>query len=80
MRDIYAASAETIVYLGDDDNGNTSIAAWNFLQRHSEWAADEFGNKDYEIPSMLENNLLDFRGDMYDIDIDVLPRPWFTRS
>lgn len=79
MRNIYAPSSETIVYLGDNDGSNTTYSAWNFLERRSEWALDRDGNRDYERPAALENELVDFRGDISDAEISVLSWQWFLR-
>ncbi|ETS74427.1 hypothetical protein PFICI_14293 [Pestalotiopsis fici W106-1] len=78
MRDIYEAAEETIVYLGDQDGGNTGISAWNYLGRNSPWALDETGQKSFDFPSKL-NDLTNFRGGIQDIYSDILPRVWFSR-
>ncbi|KAF9872085.1 het domain protein [Colletotrichum karsti] len=79
MRDIYASSTETIIYLGNDDGSNTSLSAWNFLERQSEWSLNDKGDKDYERPSDLEENLTSFRGEISDVENSVLIQPWFLR-
>lgn len=79
MRVIFSAAAETIIYLGPQDGGHTGESAWNFLERHSSWALNENQDRDETIPSRLEQELLYFRGDLRDVDIDVLSRPWFRR-
>ncbi|KAF3015087.1 hypothetical protein E8E14_011782 [Neopestalotiopsis sp. 37M] len=78
MRDIYEAAEETIVFLGDQDGGNTGLSAWNYLERNSPWALNEEGEKDYDLPARIDSSP-DFRGDMDDICINVLPREWFSR-
>jgi len=64
MRAIYERANETVVYLGDE-GGNTCLSAWNFLERE---AAGE-GEKEGDV-------LMEFRGDLGDVEIDVLNRPW----
>jgi hypothetical protein len=78
MRAIYSAAQETIIYLGDEDGGNTCHSAWNFLERHSQWAINENQDIDYTLPTAPEN-ILQFRGDLEDVEIDVLRRAWFRR-
>ncbi|KAK0108160.1 hypothetical protein ONS95_002982 [Cadophora gregata] len=78
MRAIYSAAEETIIYLGDQDGGNTGISAWNFLERNSKWAMNQNHDVDYSIPARMERKL-EFRGDLDDVEIDVLERPWFRR-
>lgn len=78
MRDIYEAAEETIVFLGDQDGGNTGLSAWNYLERNSPWALNEEGEKDYDLPARIDSSP-HFRGDMDDICINVLPREWFNR-
>lgn len=77
MRAILSSAKETIIFLGDE-GGNFSVSAWNFLERNSEWAMDENGDRNYLLPAIREE-LLDFRGDLSDVEIDVLARPWFRR-
>ncbi|KAF6805087.1 heterokaryon incompatibility [Colletotrichum sojae] len=77
MRNIYASSSETIVYLGDNDGSNTTYSAWNFLERYSKWELDQDGNRDYGRPAALENELVDFRGDISDAEISVVSWQWF---
>ncbi|KAF2443831.1 hypothetical protein P171DRAFT_522314 [Karstenula rhodostoma CBS 690.94] len=67
MREIYQKASKTIVYLGDE-MGNTTLSAWNFLER----AAVEGGEKG-------KHNTQYFKGDLGDVEIDVLTRPWFRR-
>ncbi|WYZ46615.1 hypothetical protein EsH8_IX_000840 [Colletotrichum jinshuiense] len=79
MRDIYASAVETIVYLGSNNGSNTTSSAWNFLERNSEWALNNDGEQDFDLPLSLEDSLIYFRGDLSDVEIDVLTRPWFLR-
>jgi Heterokaryon incompatibility protein (HET) len=78
MRAIYSASQETIIYLGDEDGGNTCNSAWNFLERHCHWAMNKNHDIDYTLPTAREN-ILEFRGDLEDVGSDVLKRAWFRR-
>lgn len=78
MRNIFSAASETIIWLGPAD-GNTSVSAWNFLERHSTWALNDTHEVDYTRPAKLEEELLSFRGEFRDVEIDVLSRPWFRR-
>ncbi|POS74938.1 hypothetical protein DHEL01_v206674 [Diaporthe helianthi] len=78
MRDIFSLASETIIWLGPAE-GNTTLSAWNFLERHSTWALNGDREMDYTIPAKLEQELLSFRGEFRDLEIDVLSRPWFTR-
>lgn len=78
MRSIFSAASETIVWLGPA-GGNTALSAWNFLERHSTWALNDDREIDYTIPAKLEGDLLSFRGEFRDIEIDVLSRAWFKR-
>lgn len=78
MRNIFSAASETIIWLGPA-GGNTSVAAWNFLERHSTWALNDTHEVDYTRPAKLEEELLSFRGEFRDVEIDVLSRPWFRR-
>lgn len=77
MRRIYESAARTVIYLGDE-NGNTTLSAWNFLERNSSWALDEDQDEDFERPVRMEE-LVDFRGGMDDVSLDVLSREWFSR-
>uniref|UniRef100_L2FDP2 Heterokaryon incompatibility n=1 Tax=Colletotrichum fructicola (strain Nara gc5) TaxID=1213859 RepID=L2FDP2_COLFN len=79
MRDIYASSSETIIYLGNDNGRATSHCAWNFLERNSEWALDNDGNKDFDRPARLENSLTTFKGTIQDVEASVLSYTWFSR-
>lgn len=78
MRNIFSAASETIIWLGPG-GGNTSVAAWNLLERHSSWALNDRGERDHTLPAKLEEDLLSFRGEFRDVEIDVLSRPWFKR-
>lgn len=78
MHKIFSAASETIIWLGPG-GGNTNVAAWNFLERHSSWALNDLRERDYTIPTKLQEDLLSFRGELRDVEIDVLSRPWFSR-
>ena len=67
MRDIYSKAETTIIYLGADNGGNTLLAAWNFLERE---CSETVGKR--PLPTA-------FRGDISDVEISVLTRPWFRR-
>jgi hypothetical protein len=69
MRDIYSKAERTVIYLGIDDGGNTLLAAWNFPER-------ECNDRTLvaELPSTAE-----FEGDLTDVEISVLSRPWSRR-
>ena len=69
MRDIYSKAERTVIYLGADDGGYTLLAAWNFLERECNDRAPVA-----ERPSTAE-----FGGDISDVEISVLSRPWFRR-
>ncbi|KAG8166202.1 hypothetical protein KVR01_004754 [Diaporthe batatas] len=79
MRDIFSAASETVIYLGPQDGGNTGYSAWNFLERHSLWALDENRNVDRNVAARLEKHLIHFRGELKDVELDVLSRSWFRR-
>lgn len=79
MRDIFSAASETIIYLGPQDGGNTGHSAWNFLERHSSWALDENRDIDRNTAARLDEHLIYFRGDLKDVELDVLSRSWFRR-
>lgn len=79
MRDIFSAALETIIYLGPQDGGNTGHSAWNFLERHSSWALDENREIDRNTAARLDEHLIYFRGDLKDVELDVLSRSWFRR-
>jgi hypothetical protein len=38
----------------------------------------ENGDRNYQLPVVREE-LIDFRGDLSDVEIDFLARPWFRR-
>ncbi|PVH73126.1 hypothetical protein DL98DRAFT_520116 [Cadophora sp. DSE1049] len=48
------------------------------LGENSEWAMNANHDVDYSITATLEEKL-HFRGDLDDVEIDVLQRPWFRR-
>jgi hypothetical protein len=73
MRRIYSSGHQTIIYLGNE-SGNTSHSAWNFLQRHSDWFKET-----YPLEYNRLEDAIDFRGQIEDVEYDVLPRPWFKR-
>lgn len=79
MRDIFSAASETIIYLGPQDGGNTGHSAWNFLERHSSWALDENRDIDRNAAARLDKHLVYFRGNLKDVELDVLSRSWFRR-
>lgn len=79
MRDIFSAASETVIYLGPQDGGNTGHSAWNFLERHSSWALDENRDIDRNAAQRLDEHLIYFRGDLKDVELDVLSRSWFRR-
>lgn len=78
MGNIFSAASETIIWLGES-GGNTSVAAWNYLERHSSWALNDRQQRDHTLPAKLEEDLLSFRGEFRDVEVDVLSRPWFQR-
>ncbi|KAI0471378.1 heterokaryon incompatibility protein-domain-containing protein [Xylaria cf. heliscus] len=78
MRDIYSSAMETIIYVGGQTGTNTELSAWNFLERNATWAMSEAGDPDPDRPNKQET-LAFFRGDLSDVEIDVLSRPWFER-
>ncbi|KAI0973684.1 heterokaryon incompatibility protein-domain-containing protein [Xylaria arbuscula] len=78
MRRIYSSALETIIYLGARRGGNTELSAWNFLERHATWAMDENRDADPDLPAEREA-MVYFRGDLSDVEIEVLTRPWFKR-
>lgn len=79
MRDIFSAASETVIYLGPQDGGNTGLSAWNFLERHSSWALDENRDVDRNVAARLNEHLIHFRGELKDVELDVLSRSWFRR-
>ncbi|KAJ2900610.1 hypothetical protein MKZ38_002309 [Zalerion maritima] len=78
MRDIYSSARETVIYIGDQTGDNTGLSAWNFLERRAKWALNNNGDPDYNRPREMED-LIDFRGTLDDVHLDVLSRPWFGR-
>ncbi|KAI0905130.1 heterokaryon incompatibility protein-domain-containing protein [Ustulina deusta] len=78
MRSIYSSALETIVYLGGEKGGNIERSAWNFLERHATWAMNEKRDADPGLPAEREA-MIHFRGDLSDVESDVLTRPWFKR-
>jgi hypothetical protein len=79
MRDIFSAASETVIYLGPQDGGHTGLSAWNFLERHSSWALDENRDVDRSVAARLGEHLTSFRGELKDVELDVLSRSWFRR-
>lgn len=79
MRDIFSAASDTVIYLGPQDGGHTGHSAWNFLERHSSWALDENRDIDRNAAARLNEHLTSFRGDLKDVEVDVLSRSWFRR-
>jgi len=78
MRRIFSCARETIVYLGRDQGGNTGFSAWNFLEGQASWALNDKGEPDESIPEKMRD-LIEFRGDIYDVEHDILERQWFRR-
>ncbi|KAI1346488.1 heterokaryon incompatibility protein-domain-containing protein [Xylaria sp. FL0043] len=78
MRRIYSSASETIIYIGGEIGGNFEYSAWNFLERNAAWAMNENGDADPDLPTERESTTY-FRGDLSDVEIDVLQRPWFKR-
>ncbi|RMJ09238.1 hypothetical protein CDV36_011128 [Fusarium kuroshium] len=78
MRKIYESATQTVVYLGGQTGGNTGYSAWNFLERNSTWALNQYREKDYTLPANIEDQV-DFRGQLQDVYLDVLTRDWFSR-
>ncbi|KAI1124898.1 heterokaryon incompatibility protein-domain-containing protein [Nemania abortiva] len=78
MRRIYSSALETIIYLGGSTGGHTGCSAWNFLERHATWATNENGDPDPNLPANKEKEIY-FCGELLDVEIDVLARPWFRR-
>ena len=75
MRTIYSTARRTICYIGSGGVSHTSISAWNFLQRDSEWVRLHSP----EVHHQLEDRI-DFRGDLDDVEDDILERSWFRRA
>ncbi|KAI1421441.1 heterokaryon incompatibility protein-domain-containing protein [Xylaria sp. FL1777] len=78
MRSIYSSASETLIYLGDEMGGNVEFSAWNFLERHAAWAMNENHDADLDLPAKREA-MTSFRGELSDVEIDVLRRSWFKR-
>ncbi|KAI1277316.1 heterokaryon incompatibility protein-domain-containing protein [Xylaria sp. FL0933] len=79
MRSIYSSALETIIYLGGEQNRNVEYSAWTFLvRRNATWAMNENGDADPDLPPGRES-MTCFCGDLSDVEIDVLQRPWFKR-
>lgn len=78
MRSIYSSARDTVIYLGNQDGGNIGYSAWNFLERNSEWAMNQNRDVDYGLPVAREN-MNHFRGDLADVESDILNRAWFRR-
>jgi len=78
MRNIFSCGRETIVYLGCDLGGNTGLSAWNFLESQASWALNDKGEPDASIPDRMRD-LTEFRGDISDVECDILERRWFRR-
>ncbi|KAI0506495.1 heterokaryon incompatibility protein-domain-containing protein [Xylaria bambusicola] len=78
MRAIFFSALETIIYLGDLMGGNTEKSAWNFLERRATWAMNQNRDADLALPAEREK-MIDFRGEISDVEIEVLERPWFRR-
>ncbi|KAI0530359.1 hypothetical protein GGR58DRAFT_493668 [Xylaria digitata] len=78
MRFIYSSASETVIYLGGETGGNIGLSAWNFLERHATWAMNSNRDADPGRPAEMEA-LTEFRGELSDVEVDVLQRPWFTR-
>lgn len=78
MQRIYSSALESVIYRGDMDGGNTGLSAWNFRERHATWAMDENGDPDPDLP-VSKQNLIYFRGELSDVEIDVLARLWFSK-
>ncbi|KAI0814117.1 heterokaryon incompatibility protein-domain-containing protein [Xylaria sp. FL0064] len=78
MRSIYSSALETIIYLGGEKGGNVEHSAWNYLERNATWAMNENEDADPDLPTERES-MTYFRGDLSDVEIDVLQRPWFKR-
>lgn len=64
MRSIYELASKTVVYLGDE-SGNTCFSAWNYLENEASGESNK--GKDGVHP---------FMGDLGDVEIEVLSRPW----
>ncbi|KAK5625240.1 hypothetical protein RRF57_000956 [Xylaria bambusicola] len=78
MRTIFSSALETIIYLGDLMGGNIEKSAWNFLERHAAWAMNQNRDADPGLPAEREK-MTYFRGEISDVEIEILERPWFKR-
>ncbi|KAI8630561.1 heterokaryon incompatibility protein-domain-containing protein [Xylariaceae sp. FL1651] len=78
MRSIYSSAFQTIIYLGSENGSHTEFSAWNFLERHATWAMNINRDRDPGRPAEIEKRT-NFRGELPDVEIDVLVRPWFRR-
>jgi len=65
----------TICYIGSGGYSFTSRSAWNFLQRESEWIKRNYPQLHKEL-----DDAIDFRGDLNDVEDDILSRAWFRRA
>jgi hypothetical protein len=68
MCDIYRTARSTVIFLGVE-SGNTCKSAWNFLERQS----------NARTLQTQYSGMNTFLGDIEDVEIDVLSRPWFQR-
>lgn len=75
MREIYSAAQTTICYIGSGDVSFTSRSAWNYLQRESSWM--KMSNP--QVHKQLAD-AIDFRGNLDDVEDDILGRAWFRRA
>lgn len=75
MRGIYLMATYTVAYIGPGGVSFTSASAWNFLQRQSETIKRDLPEK-----HQLLEDAIDFRGDLNDVEDDILDRPWFRRA
>ncbi|KAH7360156.1 heterokaryon incompatibility protein-domain-containing protein, partial [Rhexocercosporidium sp. MPI-PUGE-AT-0058] len=88
MRNIYSQAARTVVFLGLE-GGNTSISAWNYLERESHSGAhykcDSNSGPRFAEEAQTQKqkststSIPGFRGGLQDVEIDVLTRRWFRR-
>ncbi|KAI0425578.1 heterokaryon incompatibility protein-domain-containing protein [Xylaria sp. FL1042] len=78
MRSVYSSALETVIYLGRQMGDNIEYSAWNFLERHATWAMNENGDADPDLPAKREI-MSHFRGELSDVEMSVLKRPWFRR-
>jgi hypothetical protein len=75
MRKIYSAANLTIAYIGYGGASHTRVSAWNFLRRESDYIKQNFPDLHRQI-----EDAVDFRGDLDDVEDDILERPWFRRA